>query len=492
MRAMEKGLSGFVRLNGHQVQLGAYERGGPQGNISMPHRWKWLIAQFLRECLLVGISVEVDGFLLPGFGYVDDLTLPCHDGERRRAIFEHRSRFADRWGISWSLPKDHLLLRGRGAARRGCFPGDSMESEPTIEVLGEILGPDPLRCPQQVGKALKGFRAAAAGIDWLVWKGAAAGLEVAGPLFESVAQSVPVAHLVFTSVTDAEWRDFESVKATTGRRLLRVHQRASVCDVYAELGWLSVRAAVTRARLGFVGRLFRGEGSEAVQAVLQSRLQQVQEWEDGGCEGDAGFLGRERASFLFLGLGRFWGARPFPTKAAWRDICRDAVLDAHVREWRSNKISPLKEEWDAELYPLRLTGATLALVAAFRLGVTFAGADKLSPEQLPCRFCKTGQIETGIHLVAECKAFEEDRAAMLRGLGFYGTRPSSSTVWSLAVCGSEPQVKFLEAISTSFEAVAGSPLVPVFGRRAEYGDVAMMLRNLEAVAKWMSKTKHDQ
>ena len=312
-----------------------------------------------------------------------------------------------------------------------------------------------------------------------------------GPLFESVAQSVPVSHLVFTSVTDAEWREFESVKATIGRRLLRVHQRASVCDVYAELGWLSVRAAVTRTRLGFVGRLLRGEGGEAVQAVLRSRLQQVQEWEDAGCEGDAGFLGRERTSFLSLGLGRFWGARPFPGKESWRCICRDAVLDAHVREWRTSKGSSLKAEWDAELYPLRLNGPTLATVASFRLGVTTAGADKLGSELTTCRFCKTGQLETGVHLVAECKAFEEDRAAMLRRLGYTGASLLPSTVWALTVSGSEPQVRFLEAISASFEAVTGNPLVPCVGRRAEYGDVAMMLRNLEAAAKWMTKTGGD-
>jgi hypothetical protein len=99
---METGLSGFVIINGHKVQLPSYRRGGNQGAVSMPHRWKYLFAEFFDFMAQSKRCVKVGLYKIPGFGYVDDVSLVCTDLKDIDESLKARGKFATKHQVAWA------------------------------------------------------------------------------------------------------------------------------------------------------------------------------------------------------------------------------------------------------------------------------------------------------------------------------------------------------------------------------------------------------
>ena len=87
--------------HGHYVQLGKYRRGGNQGAVSMPRRWKYLVAPFMEMLVDRGASTMIADTPVPGFAFVDDFTLFCISISVLAPQLDTRMAFASKYGVSW-------------------------------------------------------------------------------------------------------------------------------------------------------------------------------------------------------------------------------------------------------------------------------------------------------------------------------------------------------------------------------------------------------
>ena len=333
-RNMERNLSGKVRINGHYIQLGKYMRGGNQGAVSMPHRWKYLVAPFMEMLVDNGAYTQIAGTPVPGFAFVDDFSLFSPDLSILALQLNARAKFATMYGVDWAPAKDQYLIRGTAAAKN--FTDAEFEvltgsaALKNIKILGEIIGKDPSRCKLQVTKTLKGVAAAAGSIEWLRWKGTAATPAVVLHLFQALVQSVACSHLVLSDTLDSELDTLDAVKTSLGRRLLGVSPLTSKWAVLGELGWFPFRSAVLLARLLFLGRLFRREEGSLLATLLEVRLAQLD-----ATNAPKSFLASLRGIMMDLGLSSYWSCRPFPTKGSWKRLCKAAIRDSDIKQWEA-------------------------------------------------------------------------------------------------------------------------------------------------------------
>jgi hypothetical protein len=70
LRDMERGLESQVRVNGNMIKIKRHERGANQGAVAPPHRWKFIMAEWLYECERREMGTEMGGERIPGLGYV--------------------------------------------------------------------------------------------------------------------------------------------------------------------------------------------------------------------------------------------------------------------------------------------------------------------------------------------------------------------------------------------------------------------------------------
>jgi hypothetical protein len=497
LRRLEKGSYGFVRLNGHFEKLGYFQRGGAQGGTSMPHRWKWLISEFLQQVDNHCPSLPITGFPFPGVGYVDDINLVSWSDDQSKELMAFRSIFSNRWGYEWAPAKDWSLQRGPGRPKSVILDGKHCEL--SVLSLGEMISSSPFRCATQVSHTLKALRAASASLDWLLWRTGTPTITVYSRLFDSVVKSVAISHLILTDVNEAEWAKLESVKASAAKRLLGVTNSASTHCTYAELGWTSLRIDVQKARLGFVARLFRGAGGPMAQHILALRLLQLDDAPEDRTS--QGLLGRERSAMEEAGLGHIWNQRPFPSKHQWKKIVNDAYFDVQKQQWKNwcktghllggdRWARDYKMAWGTENYLFSKDKTLVRMMTRFRLRVADIGAPNGRPGGRPCRFCDS-PIETEVHIITSCTFFTPQRKLALSAQNF-PERQHPKVIWRLLLQWNDSSKTFLSSIRKSFMEAGGPDLgAPLPGQLGPPpGSDVTFLKSLAEVAKWASERFH--
>jgi hypothetical protein len=281
LHLMETGLNGFVMINGHKVMLPGYNRGGNQGAVSMPHRWKYLFAEFFDFMTKAKGCVTVGKSKIPGFGYVDDVSLVCTDLEDIVESRKARDTFATKYQMDWKPSKDQYLLRNGPRLSADIFSefsgGSSLSKD--IKVLGEWLGPETHRSPRQVKDtiAAMSMRGAARSLEWLQYKGSVAGPDVLITMYAVMVESLARSHLVLTDVLENEYDTLDAIKAKFGKEALGISRRASRWAVFGELGWHSTRSVIYSAKTAFYGRLMRRAASPVTNELLNERLRSIEE-----------------------------------------------------------------------------------------------------------------------------------------------------------------------------------------------------------------------
>jgi hypothetical protein len=463
MHMMECGLSGYARINGHLVKLPSYQRGGNQGAVSMPHRWKYLMAEFFEYMVTAKQCVTVNAAPIPGFGFVDDVSMVCTDLRDIETSLKGRRIFGNKHQMEWKPTKDQYLQRGGAAPTHEAFSlstGGNHLSRAII-TLGEWLGPLPHRSPTQVSTTVKSMRRAARSLEWLIYKGSAAGPEVISMLFSVLVESLARAHIVLTDVTPGEYDTFDAIRAKFGKGVLGVSNRTSRWAIFGELGWYSTRCAIYKAKLNFYGRLMRREAGPITSALLDYMTRRF--------EADPtapGFLASTKKLLDLLGLNLYWDMRPFPSKAVWKEAYKRAAHKHDValwEAWRSQNgetngwLHLPTVAWGPQPYTAALHGHDLALRASIRLGVSSAGASKLHDDPINCRFCVLSPLETAQHLLCDCPAFDKPRSYFWSSLG---TVPyvSVGACWSKYTDFTMASTEYLRAVDEAFTVVAGRTL----------------------------------
>jgi len=277
LRMMEKHLHGVLRINGNMSDPVFYKNGGNQGAISMPHRWIYFIGELFKRFVTARLGIVVDGLRIPGVGFIDDFTFMTSSFKMFCKTFSVSNQLAQILLFTWSLSKDSVLFRGIPPSN---LPLDSplflrvppkVNEDPSIitkhmKILGEWLSNTPGRSLMQVSSTLKAMRFASHQMTWIITSNLV-DPDVIKQIFESTVESIATSMLVLSTVLESEFSSLESIKASFARSFLAVHVRTSVWAVYAELGWSSVRSAIYRAKLGLLGKLFRGEGGILVQHI---------------------------------------------------------------------------------------------------------------------------------------------------------------------------------------------------------------------------------
>ena len=292
LRDMERGLESQVRVNGNMIKIKRHERGANQGAVAPPHRWKFIMAEWLYECERREMGTEMGGERIPGLGYVDDMSTMTEEVSELINMKFQREVFGRKWGMEWKPAKDEYIVRGerKGAKKKEeDMRKTGMKTKKEVKVLGELIGWDPARCPGQVQAAYKKMKGAAKTLEWMIWRGSVVDADILERLFDAIVGSLAAAHLIHTRITKGEEKRIEAIiKAGMAKRFLGVGKRASATGAMIRVGWTSVMVGVWKARLAFYWRLRTAVG--LVRRILDKTIERIEEKADVEFSGRVGFL----------------------------------------------------------------------------------------------------------------------------------------------------------------------------------------------------------
>ena len=283
-------------------------------------------------------------------------------------------------------------------------PSSSITSDSKIFVLGEWLGRDPSRCPQQIQDMLGKMRSRAKGLRWILAAEAALTPAIMHRFVDSLLVSIARARLILTRITKDEMASLEAIQGEFAKHSVGVSFRASVAPVFADLRWRSLQHHIQEAKLLFLGSVLRSDAKHTkdILAIRKTALDNG----DRGC-----FLGEAYSLLTEWGLSSLWSTGPTMTKKAWKRAISQAAKSATERDWSSfakeakhSYLSPFAWPSSPSRHLFIRCTTDFHLVASFRHHVTNALADKVTRHShASCRFCNVpSSVETSFHLVAQC------------------------------------------------------------------------------------------
>ncbi len=496
LRNMEKKLVGKVRVNGNFVEIPEHEDGASQGAVSPPHRWKYMMGQWFRRCVHRKAGVEIGGWLVPGVGFVDDVTMNAYTIEEVMRLVRDREVYGDKWGVTWKEVKDSYMVRGN---KRGMKEMEQkleklgLKIKKEVELLGEWMGPDPNRCPKQVKETIEAMKKAAKALEWMVWKGSVVNAQIVEGLFETMVGSVAESHLLHTRITKEEWERIEGVKALVGKKFAQIHKRASRRGIIAELGWTTVKGRVWKAKLGLYARLRRGTG--LIQHTFRAGKELVDSKGEKGME--LGFLGSVKSIMRELGLMEYWEEEGMPKKKQWKKVVGQAVEEWEKRGWEKWKKSQrLKNNWPIGLASewgndrtRNMGRKDRQLLVGLKLMATREDEGGKKERKDECGVCGEMTKKGAYHLVAECGKWKGLRRT---AMGVGNDHSTSRQKWLKLVGGGARQMHYLREIERKYEKATGNKLFPWVGNlgtRTEEGATGMTVL-IQQVSEWVREGKN--
>jgi hypothetical protein len=498
LRKMEKRLKGKIRVNGNYIEMQEHEDGGSQGAVAPPHRWKYMMGQWFRRCTLRRVGVWIGSKLVPGVGFVDDITMEAYTVKEVMDMVEDREVFGDKWGVTWKETKDSYVVRGNRNGMKEMIKElekKGLKVKTEAKLLGEWMGSDPDRCPKQVEETIKAMKKAAKGLEWLVWRGSVVdGCTIEG-IFEAMVGSIAQSHLIHTRVTDKEWERIEAVKASVGRKFLGVHKRASRRGVLSELGWTTIQGRVWKAKIGFFMRLRKETGM--LKEALNTGVRLVEEGT--GPAEKRGFLGGVKRILEELKLARYWQAEAQPRLGTWKKMLNEAIENWEWEQWEGWKRQKrFSSEWAVSLVSKWERGEAQdmgtvdrQLLAGIRLMMTREEVGKTVSRLGRCELCGKEGGEGIVHLVAECTEGDgRRRSALGPGSGEWSKRKK----WAQLTMGGSRGMHMLRWLAEEYKKVTSESLMPwvgSLGSRKEEGMVGMSVL-VQQVSKWVEGREREE
>ena len=278
---MEKNLTYKIRLNGHFTGNRSHGHGANQGGVSAPHRFNVIMNPLVKKEMECHIShLKVNNIPLSILVYADDVQKLFSEPEQFYEWLRLREEISDKWCYKWKLEKDKILVRGRkmkAGTAIWSVGEQKWKNVDELELLGQFLTGSVGKSKTQVETTVKAMKSAVASFNWILNTGAIDKSDLISCLFESMVASIARSKLVLSRLTEAQWKQIETVKADVAKRVLGVERLASNRAVYGELGWSSLASSVLKAKLQLLGRLWRTtkEKDPIAFMMLQHRNKQV-------------------------------------------------------------------------------------------------------------------------------------------------------------------------------------------------------------------------
>ena len=490
LRDMERGLESQVRVNGNMIKIKRHERGANQGAVAPPHRWKFIMAEWLYECERREMGTEIGGERIPGLGYVDDVSTMTEEVSELINMKFHREVFGRKWGMGGNRQKMKYIVRGerKGAKKKEeDMRKTGMKTKKEVKVLGELIGWDPARCPGQVQAAYKKMKGAAKTLEWMVWRGSVVDADILERLFDAIVGSLAAAHLIHTRITKGEEKRIEAIKAGMAKRFLGVGKRASATGAMLRVGWTSVMVGVWKAKLAFYWRLRTAEG--LVRRILDKTIERMEEKADIEFSGRVGFLKEVKEMLAETKMLQYWGKGGWEMKKrVWKRIVKEALgrWETEKRErWRRQKrISSQRLIVETgKNGNLRKEGerGIRALIATTQLMVTRGcggGAEG-------CEMCSEEEEGNTEHVVLRCKKWEVERE---EALGRRRGRMGKGERWR-KLTEEKSGREFLKKIQRGYREELGVECIPWVDGLGRNGAGDGVWRAIRKVAKWLEKEK---
>jgi hypothetical protein len=461
----EKNLTYKIRLNGHYTENRSHGHGANQGGVSPPHRFNVLINTLVKEeTTKKEKHLTVDGKPLTILVYADDVQKFFSTSEQFYDWLHTREESADKWRYKWKLEKDKILIRGKqekAGSHQWTVEEQTWENVEELELLGQFLTGKVGCSETHVKKTIQAMKAAVAGFNWILNTGAIDKSNLVSCLFESMVASIARSKLVLSRLTTEQWKRIETIKADVAKQILGVDRRASNWAVYGELGWNPLESSVQKAKLQFLGRLWRIKKTEDPVAyrMIQLRIKQVEQGDKQGLLGEMYELlqSTEQTGELWYGEGRNL------SKDKWKDAVNEMVEEIEQKQWIlwmkakgdcNGWLTVTKRDRELETYVDQVRPGLLPLFSAIRLGITNAAADKTGDENAECRLCGKGR-ETIQHLLITCKNMEKDREIFWQNK----RKPRvMSEQWAALVGDLQESVNFVTEVDRQFRRKTGVEL----------------------------------
>jgi hypothetical protein len=470
---LDSDLRSKLRINGHVTRTQRHADGGAQGSVSAGPRFN-----VIQEALMVDSKKCSPGFSLPeadlnidSLGFVDD-NYKLFGADAVKDIqrwLTTRDKLAAKWKCMFKPEKDQILIRGLLAALPHSFtrPCEApLNSTTSIEALGHILTTNIGISPAQVKRTLNSMKAKARALQWLLSVNSLSVPRVASALFVALVLSVITSKLPLVRLSETQFDAFEKVQSDYAATLLGVPTSTPPWFLYADLGWLSVKATITKAKLLLAGRIFRACPNQDPTTASLAALRSAQV-----TEGDrVGLLGEVYETIestgatpdespLWYNLARSSTKQSFKTVAIKFVKSTDASsLSASLFkcDTPTAMFAVLKQSTKKETYVM-LSLTDRSRFAQVRFSTTRAASDDNRRPRC-CRLCKSTDFETIQHLVSYCPLL----ASIRRMLWLPRTVPTTlepEDMWSTTLNLPEKKLcNFFSMINIFFNQQTGHPL----------------------------------
>jgi ribosomal protein S16 len=509
-RLLEAGQRGVIITSHGHSKPQTHHGGVSQGGVGAGNKWTYGVNPIMLDIRRKAKGIMVMGAKYVILGYVDDLLLlaPWQDGPdptigivtdatRRRG-----SRIAKQ-KTKW-LP---VQLKGQ-QPNPTAFAETKLDPKTQVTHLGLSVRGDNKQSFQQIKQTTDKAKASAAMIKWLGCYNPKVSPKKAEIITDALVTSVLIAGMTLTQFADKkQWNRAETVKAQIGKAKLGVPTRTSTPPVYADLGWTSAKASITRAQMALTQKIIKGEAGQVAAAVIEDEWDQCQ-------EGSYTHYVRTRLDQIIY-TGTFDDIKE-ATKTQWKKLMTKLTSHEQLQEWQdwmdqhgqeNNNIQLTKQEWGLEKYLGQMDARKTALMAAYRMGSLSIRGNKTNiTGNSICRLCGNHR-ETETHLLLECEHLEPQRTRMWTNIReeltedqFQETMtgPTSALIPKLTGGGTEEYhhtitthtATMLQDIQQEIKNKTGQEILAnPWDEEQKWWEAQANIEKMEEIAQWMSNRK---
>ena len=432
-----------TKVHGHLTEETKQNEGYAQGKILSCDHFNVSMHTWITMLEKRGVGIKVGGRLITGVVSSDDSYIftpteqigrtckaaeECMTDNKKQANIKKqyvlqtgRTRTATQWNIP-TTEGDEWYCTWQGQHPEAKFGRSPITVKHSAKVLGTLVGPHTQRHPKQAEWARKKGISALKFIGWMGAFTDGADTNIAKLLVTYLVNSVIVAAVLTTELTEKDYIELRKPQVEAARRATGAGKRVSQLALLRELNWGPVDAPIWSCKIGLHEAMKRLPSTTSISTVLGARMRSIQTGRD-----ERGLCAETKKLWTKLGSPESWTDTKRETKAARKRRLRPLIAKAVDTMW---------EEWCDEFGELNgdyqllcpqmgeeaehISNGTkkqVGLMITARAGACTCRGNKTANsnnvEEKKCQHCTLGQFEDETHMIVECKAYQEPRSRML-------------------------------------------------------------------------------